>query len=160
VLPFDLNGFGSSLPAPGSPVRPHWDRDVAAAAGVLRARGVRRVVLIGVSLGGTSVMAAAADIQPRVAGVVDLSGSAESLGLDAVAAARRLRVSALSELAGDDAFLAEVRRVYGAAPPRLRKLIVVPGAGHGVGLLREALRPHAARDSAAIIAFFRAAVAA
>src|ERR1044071_7587159 len=35
VLPIDLNGFGSSLPAPGSPVRPHWDRDVAAAAGVL-----------------------------------------------------------------------------------------------------------------------------
>jgi pimeloyl-ACP methyl ester carboxylesterase len=160
VLPIDLNGFGSSPPAPGSPVRPHWDRDVAAAAGVLRARGVRRVVLVGASLGGTSVMAAAAEIQPRVAGLVDLSGPAESSGLDAVAAAGRLRVPALYEVAEDDAYLAEVRRVYRATPPRLRKLIVVPGAGHGVGLLRADQQPHAAQDSAAIIAFIRAAVAA
>jgi pimeloyl-ACP methyl ester carboxylesterase len=156
VLPIDLNGFGSSPPAPGSPVRTHWDRDVAAAAAVLRAHGVRDVVLIGASLGGTSVLAAAAEIEPPVAGVVDLSGPAESSGIDAVAAARRLRVPALYEVAEDDAYVSEVRKVYRATPPRLRKLIVVPGAGHGVGLLRPDLQPHAAQARAAIEAFIRA----
>jgi pimeloyl-ACP methyl ester carboxylesterase len=157
VLPIDLNGFGSSPPAPGSPARTHWDRDVAAAAAVLRARGVEKVVLIGASVGGTCVVAAAAEIRPPVAAVIDLSGPTESSGVDALAAARRLRVPALYEVSDDDAFISEVRKVYLATPPPLRKLVVVhSGGGHGVGLLMTDLQPHAARNRAAIEAFIRA----
>jgi pimeloyl-ACP methyl ester carboxylesterase len=157
VLLIDLNGFGSSPPAPGSPARPHWDRDVAAAAAVLRAHGVKKVVLIGASLGGTCVIAAASEIRPPVAAVVDLSGPTESSGIEALAAARHLRVPALYEVSGDDEFVDAVRQVYRATPARLRKLVVVrSGGGHGVGLLMTDLQPHASENRAAIEAFIRA----
>jgi pimeloyl-ACP methyl ester carboxylesterase len=155
VLPFDMNGFGASTVAPTSPTRAYWDRDVAAAAGVLRGHGVRKVVLIGASLGGTVVVAAAAGIKPAVSAVVDLSGPTESSGVDAVAAARRLRVPVQYVVADDDAYIADVRQTYRATPPRLRRLLVVTGGGHGVGLLLSDLQPHARQTRAVIEAFIR-----
>jgi pimeloyl-ACP methyl ester carboxylesterase len=155
VLPIDMNGFGASTVAPTSPTRARWDRDVAAAAGVLRSHGVRRVVLIGASLGGTVVVAAAAEIRPAVSAVVDLSGPTESSGVDALAAARRLRVPALYVVSDDDAYISEVRKTYRVTPPRLRRLRVVTGGGHGVGLLLIELQPHARQTRAVIEGFLR-----
>ena len=131
------------------------DRNYAAAAGVLRGRGVRKVVLMGASLGGAVVVAAAAEIRPVVSAVVDLSGPTESSGVDALAAARRLRVPVLYAVAEDDAYISEVRRTYRATPPRLRRLLVIHGPGHGVGLLRTDLEPEAGRIRAVIEAFIR-----
>jgi pimeloyl-ACP methyl ester carboxylesterase len=157
VLPIDLNGFAASTPAPTSPVSPHWDRDVAAAAGFLRQRGVRKVVLVGASLGGAVVVGAAAQITPAISAVIDLSGPTETSGIDAVAAARRLRVPALYLASADDEFAVSVRRTYAATPVRLRRLLVVGGAGHGVGLLKPDLQPHAAQIRSVIERFIRGA---
>jgi pimeloyl-ACP methyl ester carboxylesterase len=122
---------------------------------VLRRQGVAKVVLMGASLGGTVVVAAAAEIQPRVSAVVDLSGPTESSGVDALGAARHLRMPVLYVAADDDAFVSEVRKTYRATPPRLRQLLVIHGAGHGVGLLRTDLDPGARRTRAVIEAFIR-----
>jgi pimeloyl-ACP methyl ester carboxylesterase len=59
----------------------------------------------------------------------------DSSGVDALAGARRLRVPVLYAVARDDAFVVDVRKTYEATPPKLRRLVVVQGAGHGVGLL-------------------------
>jgi pimeloyl-ACP methyl ester carboxylesterase len=155
VLPIDLNGFGASTAAPTSPTRAYWDRDVAAAAGVLRSHGARKVVLVGASLGGTVVVAAGAEIEPAVSAVIDLSGPTESSGVDALAAARRLRVPVQYVVSDDDEFISAVRETYRATPPRLRRLLVVKGGGHGVGLLRTDLQPHARQTRAVIEAFIR-----
>jgi pimeloyl-ACP methyl ester carboxylesterase len=155
VLPIDLNGFGASTVAPTSPTDTYWDRDVAAAAGLLRRHGVRRVALVGASLGGTVVVAAASEIRPAVSAVIDVSGPTESSGVDALAAAPRLSMPAFYVVAEDDAFITGVRKTYRATPRRLRRLLVVHGAGHGVGLLVSSLQPHAATTRMAIETFIR-----
>jgi alpha-beta hydrolase superfamily lysophospholipase len=65
VLAFDFAGFGDSERGPGDD---RVDIDVAAAAEQLRRRGADRIVLIGSSMGGTAVLAAATRVRPPVAG--------------------------------------------------------------------------------------------
>ena len=133
VLAFDFAGSGDSQPGSGE-VR--VDSDVVAAAEQLRSRGADRVVLIGSSMGGTAVLSAATRIRPPVAGVVSLSGSESFQGVDAGAAVKRLRVPVLLVAAADDQpFADEARAMYRAAPVRDKRLLVVPGGGHGTGLL-------------------------
>ena len=72
VLVFDHRGFGSS----GRPAKVsrylQVDLDVRAAVAVMRARGAKRIVLGGASLGGTAAIAAAAKIAPAVQGVFSI----------------------------------------------------------------------------------------
>ena len=100
VLVFDFAGFGDSRPGPDSRV----DNDVVAATAELRRRGVDRVVLVGSSMGGTAVLAAATRIHPPVAGVVSLSGPSGYGGVEAGAAMARLRVPVLFVVGADDPF--------------------------------------------------------
>jgi pimeloyl-ACP methyl ester carboxylesterase len=133
VLAFDFAGSGDSQPGSGEA---RVDSDVVAAAGQLRRRGADRIVLIGSSMGGTAVLSAATRIRPPVAGVVSLSGSESFQGVDAGAAVERLRVPVLLVAAADDQpFADEARAMYRAAPVRDKRLLVVPGGGHGTGLL-------------------------
>ena len=136
ALAFDFRGYGSSAPvAPNV----HLDRDVAGAVAGLRRRGVRKVFLIGASMGGTGVLGAAATVRPRVDAVVDLSGPARFGGVDALAAVRRLSSPALFVAArGDLGFVDATRALYGAARSREKRLVIRPGGAHGVGLLEEA----------------------
>jgi pimeloyl-ACP methyl ester carboxylesterase len=153
VVALDLNGNGGSTIAPGSPSTPHWDRDVRAAVDLLRSRGARRIVVMGASMGGTVAVASAAQLQPRVTAVVDVSGPTEISGLDARAAAKRLGIAALYVVSRDDDFYASVRDTYRATPAAERSLLVVPGNDHGVGLLNTTIDPAAPRVLRTIGAF-------
>jgi pimeloyl-ACP methyl ester carboxylesterase len=132
VLVFDFAGFGDSRPGSDGRV----DTDVVAATAELRRRGAERVVLVGSSMGGTAVLAAATRIRPPVAGVVSLSGPSGFGGVDAQAAMARLRVPVLFVVAADDQHFTEQARVmYRAARVADKRLLVVPGGGHGTSML-------------------------
>jgi pimeloyl-ACP methyl ester carboxylesterase len=132
VLVFDLAGFGDSQPGPEGRV----DTDVVAATAELRRRGVDKVVLIGSSMGGTAVLSAATRIRPPVAGVVSLSGPSGFGGVDAEGAMARLRVPVLFVVAADDRpFTEQARVLYRAARVADKRLLVVPGGGHGTSML-------------------------
>jgi pimeloyl-ACP methyl ester carboxylesterase len=134
VLAFDFEGFGDSQPGSGTDAG--IDTDVVAAAEQLRRRGATRIVLIGSSMGGTAVLSAATRIRPPVAGVVSLSGPASFQGVDAGAAISRSRVPVLFVAAADDQpFVDDARAMYRAAPTRDKRLLVIPGGGHGTGML-------------------------
>jgi pimeloyl-ACP methyl ester carboxylesterase len=134
VLAFDFAGYGGSQAGSGPDAR--VDTDVVAAAEQLRRRGAEKIVLIGSSMGGTAVLSAATRIRPTVAGVVSLSGPASFQGVDAGAAVSRLRVPVLLVAGADDQpFVDDARAMYRAAPVRDKRLLVVPGGGHGTSLL-------------------------
>jgi pimeloyl-ACP methyl ester carboxylesterase len=132
VLVFDFAGFGDSRPGQDSRV----DNDVIAATAELRGRGADRVVLVGSSMGGTAVLSAATRIRPPVAGVVSLSGASGFGGVLAEAAMARLRVPVLFVVAADDQpFTEQARLMYRAARAADKRLLVVPGGGHGTSLV-------------------------
>ena len=132
VLVFDFAGFGDSRPGPDSRV----DTDVVAATAELRRRGADRVVLVGSSMGGTAVLSAATRIRPPVAGVVSLSGASSFGGVDAEGAMARLRVPVLFVVGADDQhFTEQARLMYRAARVADKRLLVVPGGGHGTSML-------------------------
>ena len=132
VLVFDFAGFGDSRPGPDSRV----DNDVIAATAELRRRGAERVVLIGSSMGGSAVLAAATRIRPPVAGVVSLSGPSGYGGVESGEAMARLRVPVLFVVGADDRhFTEQARAMYRAARVADKRLLVVPGGGHGTSLV-------------------------
>jgi len=132
VLVFDMRGYGAS--SGSANVRP--DRDVAAAAAELRRRGARKVILVGASMGGTGVVAAAPGIRPAVSGVVDLSGPVGFGGANALPAARKLRRPALFVVGRDDGdFAAATRALYRAAATKDKELVIAPTSWHGVDLV-------------------------
>jgi pimeloyl-ACP methyl ester carboxylesterase len=132
VLVFDFAGFGDSQPGPDGRV----DTDVVAAAAQLRRRGADRIVLVGSSMGGTAVLSAATRIRPPVAGVVSLSGPSGFGGVDAEAAMARLRVPVLFIVGADDQpYREQARLMYRAARARDKRLLVVPGRGHGTSMV-------------------------
>jgi pimeloyl-ACP methyl ester carboxylesterase len=134
VLAFDFQGYGDSQPGSGTDAG--IDTDVVAAAEQLRRRGATGIVLVGSSMGGTAVLSAATRIRPPVAGVVSLSGPASFQGVDAGAAISRLRVPVLLVVCADDQpFVDDARAMYRAAPTRDKRLLVIPGGGHGTGML-------------------------
>jgi pimeloyl-ACP methyl ester carboxylesterase len=133
VLAFDFAGFGDSEHGPADG---RVDTDVVAATAQLRRRGADRIVLIGSSMGGTAVLSAATRIRPPVAGVVSLSGASGFGGVEAEAAMTRLRVPVLFVVAADDQpFTEQARLMHRAARVRDKRLLVVPGGGHGTGML-------------------------
>jgi pimeloyl-ACP methyl ester carboxylesterase len=148
VLVFDFAGFGDSRPGPDSRV----DNDVVAATAQLRRRGADKVVLIGSSMGATAVLAAATRIRPPVAGVVSLSGASGFGGVDAEGAMARLRVPVLFVVGADDQhFTAQARVMHRAARVADKRLLVVPGGGHGTNLVE--FGPDAPRVLAAVRRF-------
>jgi pimeloyl-ACP methyl ester carboxylesterase len=131
-LVFDMRGYGAS--GGNANVNPHLD--VVAASAELRRRGARRIVLVGASMGGTGVVAAAPRIRPPVAGVVELSAPTGFGGVDALAAARKLRGPALFVVGRDDGDFAQATRaLHRAAATKDKQLVVVPTSYHGVDLL-------------------------
>jgi pimeloyl-ACP methyl ester carboxylesterase len=132
---FDFEGFGDSQPGSGA-VR--YDLDVVAATAQLRQRGATKVVLIGASMGGTAVVAAATQIKPPAAGVVSLSAPIDFRGLDAEAAAAHLKVPALF-LAGaqNQPYANYARSLYRATAAHDKRLVILQTAVHGIGLISE-----------------------
>ena len=161
VLLFDFRGLGLS-PTPAH-VRAQLDyvQDVVGAARELRVRGATRVYLMGASLGATSSIVAATRIRPAVAGVVSLSGEADlsgtfpGSGLDAVAAAKRLKVPVLFVAAKQDSLVpaADVARMHAALHSKGSEVVIFPGGYHGWDLLY--LAPYRAKVAALVNGFVR-----
>jgi len=143
VLMFDYRGFGLSAKVTGSRAA-RIDLDIAGAIGELRRRGSQKIVLVGASLGGAAVLAAAASARPPLAGVVCISApdSAFLRGdqyavLDSTAAAARVRTPLLFLAASNDPFVPvrATRKLYQVATVKDKRLVVVPGYSHGVGIV-------------------------
>jgi alpha-beta hydrolase superfamily lysophospholipase len=136
VFALDLRGFGSSARPPDK-ARYRYDRDIVAAAKLLRQRGVTRVVLIGGSIGGAAVVVGATAITPAVVGVVAVSAPAADADVNALAAVRKLRVPILLVNGGRDPLvpLSDARRLYRAAASREKRLVIIASGSHGSALL-------------------------
>jgi dienelactone hydrolase len=139
ALLFDLRCFGRSACPNG---RGHATADVAAAVSELRRQGVRRVALVGASMGGAIAVVAAARLHP--AAVVDLSGERDTTGLtpgidaDAGAAAHGITAPALFAVARGDRYVpvADMRAVARRVRSATTRVIVLPAiAGHGWDML-------------------------
>jgi pimeloyl-ACP methyl ester carboxylesterase len=136
-LLFSQCGAGVSQ-CPAGNAADQWLEVTTAAVGWARTQGAGQVTLVGASAGGVVALQVAASISPPVAAVVDLSGGRRWLGLDSLAAARRLQVPALFAVAPGDSVVSvgTMRRLYQAAPVRAKRLVVLAeGAGHGSELL-------------------------
>lgn len=117
-------------------VYPQAGDDLAAAGRRLRALGVRTVALVGASFGGTASLVAARAMVPKPGVVVSISAPAEFFGLSALSAVRAVRIPLLFiDSAADLPFSRDARRMYAAAVSRDKKLVILPGSGHGIDIL-------------------------
>lgn len=130
VLAFDFSGFGGSPGGSAGRVD-----DVREAADAVRAEGATQVVLIGASMGGTAVIAAAAEIEPPVRSVISVSAPATFGGVDSLAAAPKLSMPVLYLCAsGESAYATAAQALHKASSDA--QLLIVPGAtAHGVELV-------------------------
>lgn len=134
ALAIDLRNNGDSQ-SRGYPANMRYGGDVAAAVRYARARGARRVFLMGASLGGSAAIDGAANARPAVDGVISVSGAADLV--DAIAAVEHVSVPSLF-IAGarDTDFANDARRLYAASPAADKTLDVRPGAyEHGTQLV-------------------------
>jgi dienelactone hydrolase len=134
---FSQCGNGASQCPPGN-AADQWLEVTTAAVTWARSNGAGQVTLVGASAGGVVALQVAASIRPPVDAVVDLSGERSWMGLDSLAAARRLQVPALFAVAPGDSYVsvATMQQLYEAAPVRAKRLaLLADGAGHGWELL-------------------------
>jgi alpha-beta hydrolase superfamily lysophospholipase len=147
----DFRGHGLSQHRQGAAAT-RLQADLAAAVAVMRARGKTKVFLVGASMGGIAALVAGAGVKPAVAGVVSVSAPARFLGLDAVATAPRLRVPVLYLAAADDDnagydFSRDAQALYAATAAADKRLVVLPGYLHGVGLVGGSARARSLLES-------------
>jgi pimeloyl-ACP methyl ester carboxylesterase len=129
VLTFDFRGYGESG---GAKVIAEIDRDLAGAYRFLQPR-VKKVFLVGASMGGMAAIRVAAE-EPT-AGVVSLSAPVAFRGLDAGERIRDIKVPCLFIAAEADGYAAaaakEFHKAVKSPEPRL---LMVPGTEHGTRL--------------------------
>ncbi len=135
VLAYDSRSSGESqLVLPMNSLKAtYYYRDVTAAAKLLHARGAKRIVLAGASLGGTSSIIAAPALGSSLAALVSLSAPATDAALKAAA-----RVSAPSFFAAgaDDVdFAHDAQTLYDASPAAGKRIAIYPTGAHGTALL-------------------------
>ena len=159
VLLFDFRGFGTSQSPPPRLIG-RVDRDVIAAAALLRQRGAKTVSLVGASFGAAAVLVAAPAIRPAPAAVVSLSAETDlgflgpDYNLRPLRTVPRLRSPLLLMVARGDHFVSvgDARALLRAARANPKRLVVF-GTGHGLQLLEP---PNGARASRLLLAFLRA----
>jgi pimeloyl-ACP methyl ester carboxylesterase len=135
VLAYDSRSSGESqLVLPMNSLKAtYYYRDVTAAAKLLHAKGAKRIVLAGASLGGTSSIIAAPALGSSLAALVSLSAPATDAALKAAA-----RVSAPSFFAAgaDDVdFAHDAQALYDASPAAGKRIAIYPTGAHGTALL-------------------------
>jgi pimeloyl-ACP methyl ester carboxylesterase len=136
VIAFDFRGYGDSQTR-GGRAGQRLAADVAAAARAARSRGARKVFALGASMGGTVVLAAAANIRPAVSGVISLSGPASFGSTDALKIVPRLTVPALYVVGQFDAdFVPDAQQLYAATGAKDKAIHILPVGLHGVDFVR------------------------
>jgi len=144
VFPIDFRGHGmSGYRGPASAHR--LAADLAAATKALRKLGKKKVFFVGASMGGLAAIVGGANTKPAVDGVVSLSAPADFMGMNGLAAAPRLRVPVLYLAAeGDDNsgfdFSKDAQAMYARTAAADKRLEVLPGRAHGIGLLSSSVR--------------------
>jgi pimeloyl-ACP methyl ester carboxylesterase len=127
---------------------------LAVAAALRRDAGVRRIAMVGASVGARAVIQVGAQHPAATVGVVALS--AERMirnGGDLLPLARRVRVPVLSVGSRGDALtmFGKDTRTWDRTIPHVRTLML-PGADHGVDFLHDR---HRAQVQEAILSFLR-----
>jgi pimeloyl-ACP methyl ester carboxylesterase len=130
-LAFDFRGYGGSG---GERDIPEIWRDVLAAIDALRDRGVRRIVLVGASMGGTASLIAAA--RTEVQGVITLSAAGTFMGLSAPPEVlQAVDEPKLFVAAQGDGSAATTAQTFYDTASGAKRLEIVTGADHGTDLL-------------------------
>lgn len=147
VFPIDFRGHGFSQLRSG-PAANRLAADLAAATKALRRLGKKKVFLVGASMGGIASLVAGANVEPAVDGVVSVSAPARFRGMNAVASAPRLRVPVLYLAAtGDDNagydFSKDAEAMFAKTAAKDKRLALLPGSAHGVGLVASSARAKA-----------------
>jgi pimeloyl-ACP methyl ester carboxylesterase len=143
VFPIDFRGYGfSDVPSAG-PYR--YAQDIAAATKELRKLGKRKVFVVGASMGGIAAVVAGANVSPPLAGLVSISSPARYRGMDGVKAGPRLRVPVLylAATADDNGgfdFSKDAEAMFAKTAARDKRLELLPGAAHGIGLMASSAR--------------------
>jgi pimeloyl-ACP methyl ester carboxylesterase len=137
TIAFDFRGYGrSQTPKRGASSR--QPADVIAAAKLSRSLGAKKVVVVGASMGGTAVVAAAANARTVVDGVVSVSAPTSYGRMDGLAAARRLQMPVLYLVGeGDEGFVEHARLLYEATASADKRLEILDSPQHGVFLAAE-----------------------
>ena len=148
VFPVDFRGYGFSQIRTGA-ASTRFAADLAATAKALRKLGKKKVFLVGASMGGLASLVAGANVTPAVTGVVSISSPARFRGMDALKTAPRLRVPVLYlAAAGDDNagfdFSQDAEAMHAATASNDKRLEVLPGSLHGIGLIAGSTRAKAA----------------
>lgn len=136
VMSIDLRSYGTSQRAKGTTAFAYRN-DIAAAATELRAKGAKKVVLVGASMGGSAVVVAGAFINPPVDAVVAVSAPTNFKGQNAKTAAPKLTVPVRFLAASDDgAAVSSAKSLDRSATgsPNHQAIVFAQG-GHGWTLL-------------------------
>jgi pimeloyl-ACP methyl ester carboxylesterase len=147
AFPVDFRGYGFSQFRTGAAAN-RFAADLTAATKALRRLGKKKVFLVGASMGGISSVVAGANARPPVDGVVSVSAPARFRGMDGVAAGARLRVPTLYLAAeaddnGEYDFSEDARKLHEATAATDKRLEVLPGTLHGIGLVAGSARAKA-----------------
>lgn len=111
--------------------------EVVGGVAFLRGKGVKHVLLMGASKGGTAVLEGAASVDPPVDAVVALSAPETYGTMDASAAVSRLTAPVLYMAAAGDTEFADSTKALSKATKKAaeNRLEIVGGPQHGVGML-------------------------
>ena len=150
VFPIDFRGYGFSEVPTAGPYR--YAQDIAAAEKALRKLGKRKIFVVGASMGGIAAVVAGANVSPPLAGVVSISSPARFRGMDGVKAGARLRVPVLylAATADDNGgydFSEDAKALHRAAASKDKRLELLPGSAHGIGLVASSARAKALVES-------------
>ncbi|MGV3758286.1 MAG: alpha/beta hydrolase [Actinomycetota bacterium] len=133
VLAFDSVGAGQTT----GPYDGHLELDVLAAVREIRRRGASTVVAVGASRGGTGVIAAAAEPESGIDGVVTLSAPDWSHSTNALEVISGVQVPSLFVAAElDRSFDRHAEAFAAGCSCRWKEVLVLDGSAHGVRLLQ------------------------
>lgn len=114
-------------------------REITAAATYLRAKGVKKLLLVGASKGGTSVLSAAGAITPPVDAVVSLSAPSTYSGMDASMVVPNLTMPVFYMAAEFDSPFQDSTKELSKLTKKAKEndLTIVGGSNHGVSMLSD-----------------------
>lgn len=126
ALTFDFRGYGESG---GKKDISQIDKDVEAALAVINKQGVKKVFLVGASMGGTASLKVAS--REKVAGVVSISGPTEFRGLSIKAELSQIKAPKLFIVSRDEHPNAESSEEQYNKTPEPKEIKLLSGSAHG-----------------------------